>query len=148
MECFQTAGSSEPLAQGRGTEPLQFNERRSSGLNRGIGWESVHVAIDDASRIGLADVAKDERGDTVTALLKTTVERYRQQGIRVQRVMTNNGPAYLSRAFRAASAELGIRQLRTKPYTPRTNGKAERFIQTCLRAWAYASAYQSSAQRT
>jgi transposase InsO family protein len=75
-------------------------------------------------------------GDTATALLKRTVEHYRQRGIRVQRVMTDNGSPYLSTAFREACAQLGIRHLRTKPYTPRTNGKAERFIQTALREWA------------
>jgi transposase InsO family protein len=116
--------------------------------NRGIGWDFVHVAIDDASRIALADVAADECGNTATALLRRTVERYRQQGIRVQRVMTDNGSPYVSLAFRDACAELGIRHLRTRPYTPKTNGKAERFIQTCLREWAYAAAYQSSDQRT
>ena len=122
--------------------------RRSDRLNRGIGWDFVHVAIDDASRLARAEVAHDERAPTVSELLRGTVEHYRRQGIRVQRVMTDNGPAYLSRAFRATCQELGIRHLRTKPYTPRTNGKAERFIQTALREWAYAAAYDSSQQRT
>ena len=122
--------------------------RDTNRRSRGIGWDFVHVAIDDASRIALADVAKDECGDTATALLRRTVERYRLQGIRVQRVMTDNGSPYRSNAFRAACTQLGIRHLRTKPYTPKTNGKAERFIQTCLREWAYASAYQNSEQRT
>ena len=116
--------------------------------NRGIGWDFVHVAIDDASRIALADVAPDEHGHTATSLFRATVDHYRRRGIRVQRVMTDNGPAYRSRAFRSACHELGIRHLRTKPYTPRTNGKAERFIQTALREWAYATAYRTSAQRT
>ncbi len=122
---------------------------RSNRLrNRGIGWDYVHVAIDDASRLALAEVAGDECGDTATALFRATVERYRRHGIRVQRVMTDNGSPYLSRAFAAACRELGVRHMRTKPYTPRTNGKAERFIQTALREWAYACAYQSSEQRT
>ncbi|HLQ12728.1 MAG TPA: IS481 family transposase [Steroidobacteraceae bacterium] len=123
-------------------------DRRSALRNRGIGWDYVHVAIDDASRIALAEVAADERGDTATALLMRTVERYRAQGVGVQRVMTDNGSPYLSKAFAAACRQLGIRHLRTKPYTPRTNGKAERFIQTALREWAYASPYLSSEQRT
>lgn len=122
---------------------------RSNWLrNRGIGWDFVHVAIDDASRIALADVAPDELGDTASSLFRATVEHYRRRGIRVQRVMTDNGAAYRSTAFRLACHQLGIRHLRTKPYTPRTNGKAERFIQTALREWAYATAYRSSAQRT
>jgi transposase InsO family protein len=122
---------------------------RSNGLrNRGIGWDFVHVAIDDASRLAVGQIAPDELGDTATALLHDTVEHYRRQGIRVQRVMTDNGSPYMSKAFRNACQRLGIRHLRTKPYTPRTNGKAERFIQTALREWAYASAYRSSAQRT
>lgn len=116
--------------------------------NRGIGWDFVHVAIDDASRIALADVAPDEYGHTASRLFRATVDHYRRRGIRVQRVMTDNGAAYRSRAFRAVCHELGVRHLRTKPYTPRTNGKAERFIQTALREWAYASAYQTSARRT
>lgn len=116
--------------------------------NPGIGWDFVHVAIDDASRIALADVAEDEYGLTASRLFRTTVDRYRRRGIRVQGVMTDNGAAYRSRAFRAVCHELGVRHLRTKPYTPRTNGKAERFIQTALREWAYATAYRSSAQRT
>jgi transposase InsO family protein len=122
---------------------------RSNWLrNRGIGWDFVHVAIDDASRIALADVAPDEHGDTATTLFRATVEHYRRRGVRVERVMTDNGPAYRSTDFKLACQQLGIRHLRTKPYTPRTNGKAERFIQTALREWAYATAYRSSAQRT
>lgn len=121
---------------------------RSVNRNRGIGWDYVHVAIDDASRLAVAHVAEDEKGDTATALLKRTVEHYRQRGIQVQRVMTDNGSPYLSTAFKQACAQLGIRHLRTQPYTPRTNGKAERFIQTALREWAYAAAYQSSHRRT
>ena len=123
-------------------------QRRGGYRTRGIGWDFVHVAIDDASRLAVAHVAEDEKGDTATALLKRTVEHYRQRGIRVQRVMTDNGSPYMSTAFKQACQHLGIRHLRTRPYTPRTNGKAERFIQTALREWAYASAYRSSTQRT
>ncbi len=116
--------------------------------NQGIGWDFVHVAIDDASRLAIADVVADEKGLTATQLLEKTVAEYERRGVRVQRIMTDNGAAYRSDAFREACRRLQIRHLRTKPYTPRTNGKAERFIQTCLREWAYAEAYESSDQRS
>ena len=116
--------------------------------NRGIGWDFVHVAIDDASRVTLASVAENECADTACSFLKSTVEHFRERGVQVQRVMTDNGSAYRSHAFRLTCQQLRIRHLRTKPFTPRTNGKAERVIQTCLREWAYAEAYTSSAQRT
>jgi transposase InsO family protein len=112
------------------------------------GWEFVHVAIDDHSRLALASVASDEKGDTATAFLTAAVNHFRERGVRIQRVMTDNGGAYISCSFRDACKRLRIRHLRTKPYTPRTNGKAERFIQTCLREWAYAEAYSTSEQRT
>ena len=112
------------------------------------GWEFVHVAIDDHSRLALASVASDEKGDTATAFLKAAVNHFRERGVRIERVMTDNGSAYVSYAFRDACTRPRIRHLRTKPYTPRTNGKAERFIQTCLREWAYAEAYTTSAART
>jgi transposase InsO family protein len=114
----------------------------------GAGWDFVHVAIDDASRLALASVGFDECGHTATAFLEAAVEHFQQRGVRVERVMTDNGSAYRSYVFRQACHKLGVRHLRTKPYTPRTNGKAERFIQTCLREWAYAEAYSSSDQRT
>jgi transposase InsO family protein len=122
------------------------DRRHSRG--RGVGWDFVHVAIDDASRLALASVAGDERRATACAFLRATVAHWRERGVHIERVMTDNGSAYQSHAFRDACRELGIRHLRTKPYTPRTNGKAERFIQTCLREWAYAEAYPTSAQRT
>jgi transposase InsO family protein len=122
--------------------------RSGQTRNRGIGWDFVHVAIDDASRVALASIAANERGDTASTFLTATVEHFRQRGVHIERVMTDNGPAYLSHAFRDSCQRLGIRHLRTKPFTPRTNGKAERFIQTCLREWAYAEAYTSSAART
>jgi transposase InsO family protein len=121
---------------------------RSNALrNRGIGWDFVHVAIDDASRVARASIAADECGQTASQFLRATVEHFQQHGIRIERVMTDNGSPYLSHAFRNTCQQLGIRHLRTKPYTPRTNGKAERFIQTSLREWAYAQAYTSSRQR-
>jgi transposase InsO family protein len=114
---------------------------------RGIGWEFVHVAIDDHSRTSLATMAEDERQGSAVTFLEQAVAHYRQHGVQVQRVMTDNGSAYLSRAFAAACRRLGVRHVRTRPYTPRTNGKAERFIQTALREWAYATTYQTSQQR-
>ena len=123
-------------------------DRIRSRRNYGIGWDFVHVAIDDASRVALGSVAADEAPSTASTLLRAVVEHYRKLGVRVQRVMTDNGNPYLSRLFKATCLELGVRHLRTKPYTPRTNGKAERFIQTALREWAYAEPYLSSAART
>lgn len=119
-----------------------------SGSYGKAGWEFVHVAIDDHSRVAFVSVAANECGDTATAFLESAVAHFQQRGVRIERVMTDNGPAYLSHAFRNACCKHCIRHLRTKPYTPRTNGKAERFIQTCLREWAYAEAYLTSEQRT
>jgi transposase InsO family protein len=125
---------------------------RITGIRSGSfgkpGWEFVHVAIDDASRVALASVAANEKGDTATVFLEAAVAHFAQRGVRIQRVMTDNGSGYLSHAFRDACHRLQIRHVRTRPYTPRTNGKAERFIQTCLREWAYAEAYPTSEQRT
>lgn len=121
---------------------------RYDARHRGIGWDFVHVAIDDHSRVSLATVAPDETHVSAVAFLKQTVDHYRQRGVRVKRVMTDNGSAYVSKAFAAACQHLQLRHIRTKPYTPRTNGKAERFIQSALREWAYGVTYQSSAQRT
>jgi len=114
---------------------------------RGIGWEFVHVAIDDHARTSPATMAEDERQESAVAFLEQVVAHYLQHGVHVQRVMTDNGAAYRSRAFVAACRRLGVRQLYTKPYAPQTNGKAERFIQTALREWAYAATYQTSQQR-
>ncbi len=116
--------------------------------NRGIGWEFVHVAIDDYSRVSLVAVAGDERKESVAAFLEQVVEYYRQRGVTVQRVMTDNGASYLSTPFAEVCKRHGIKHIRTRPYTPKTNGKAERFIQTALREWAYAATYQTSKQRT
>jgi transposase InsO family protein len=123
------------------------NRRRHIGT-RGIGWDVVHVAIDDASRVAVASVTEDECGITASRFLKSTVEHFAKRGVRIERVMTDNGSPYVSYAFRDTCQQLGIKHLRTKPFTPRTNGKAERFIQTSLREWAYAEAYLSSGQRT
>ena len=122
------------------------SNRRSRG--EGLGWEFVHVAIDDASRIAFAKVMTSERKRSATAFLKAALAYYDSLGIKVERVMTDNGSCYKSSAFRRLCKRLGLKHIRTKPYTPKTNGKAERFIQTCLREWAYAQAYHHSRQRT
>ena len=115
--------------------------------NRGVGWEYVHVCIDDHSRIAFTGIFPNEKAVSAIAFLKAAVAYYAGLGVTVERVMTDNGPCYKSHAFAAACRDLGLRHLRTKPYTPRTNGKAERFIKTALNEWAYARAYDNSVQR-
>jgi transposase InsO family protein len=122
-------------------------DRTGQSNNRGVGWEFVHVCIDDASRIAFSQIKPDERKRSAVAFLKAAVAYYASLGIIVERVMTDNGSCYRSFAFRNACRRLGLKHIRTKPYTPKTNGKAERFIQTCLREWAYARAYLNSSQR-
>jgi transposase InsO family protein len=115
---------------------------------RGVGWEYLHVAIDDASRLAYTELLLDERGATCAGFLSRAAAWFASLGVRIERVMTDNAFAYTkSRRFRAAMAKLGARHLTTKPYRPRTNGKAERFIQTALREWLYAKPYASSAAR-
>lgn len=115
---------------------------------RGAGWEFLHVCVDDCTRLAYAEVLADERTPTVIAFLERAVAHLAALGIRVQRLMTDNGPAYRSHLHAAACRRMGIRHLFTRPYRPRTNGKVERLIQTLLREWAYAAAYPTSAART
>ena len=122
-------------------------DRTGQSNSRGVGWEFVHVAIDDASRIAFSRVMKTERKGCAITFLKAAIAYYASLGITVERVMTDNGSCYKAFAFRRACKRLGLRHIRTRPYTPRTNGKAERFIQTALREWAYARAYHTSRQR-
>jgi transposase InsO family protein len=122
-------------------------DRTGQSNSRGVGWEFVHVAIDDASRIAFSRIMKTERKACAIAFLKAAVAYYKSLGITVERVMTDNGSCYKAGPFRRACKRLGLRHIYTKPYTPRTNGKAERFIQTALREWAYARAYDTSQQR-
>ena len=124
--------------------------RYPGAVNRhhGIGWEFVHVCIDDTSRIAFVQVLVDQRKERLQ--LPSWRPRsliFAKLGVRIERVMTDNGSCYRSKMFRAACKRLGLRQIFTRPYTPKTNGKAERFIQTALREWAYARAYQNSDQR-
>ena len=122
------------------------SNRRARG--KGLGWEYVHVCVDDASRVAFVQVMPSEKKECSVAFLKAAVAYYQSLGIKVERVMTDNGSCYKANDFRDICRDLALRHLRTKPYTPKTNGKAERFIQTALREWAYASAYRHSDDRT
>ena len=115
---------------------------------RGIGWEAVHVAVDDCTRLSYAEVLPDEMQATTAGFLRRALRHFARRGIPVARIMTDNGSAYRSRVFGAVVAAHQLRHLRTRPYTPRTNGKAERFIRTLLAEWAYAQAYRTSLART
>jgi len=114
----------------------------------GAGWEFAHVAIDDHSRAGFVQVLKDERKESAVAFLQAAVAHYAALGVKIERLLTDNGSAYRSKLFRKACEALSIKHTYTRPYRPQTNGKAERFIQTCLREWAYVRSYDSSQQRT
>lgn len=122
-------------------------DRASHVKTRGSGWEFVHVCIDDFTRLAYVEVLEDELGVTAAAFLQRAADWFAAQGVTVERVMTDNGACYKSLAFAAALAELGAKHSRTRPYTPRTNGKAERFIQTLMREWAYARPFTSSYRR-
>ena len=114
---------------------------------RGAGWEFVHVAIDDHARLAYAEILADERQASAVAFLEHALAWFQRLGVTVERIMTDNGAAYRARTFAAACHRHGLRHLFTRPYTPRTNGKAERFIQTALREWSYATSYATSDQR-
>jgi transposase InsO family protein len=116
-------------------------------LCKGAGWEYVHVAIDDASRIAFARIMPDETKHSAIAFLQSAADYFRALGIEPQAIMSDNGACYVSKLFAQSRQALGLRHLFTRPYTPRTNGKAERFIQTSLREWAYARTYQHSTVR-
>ena len=120
-------------------------QRSRSGPDKG--WDYLHIAIDDASRVAYAQLLPDEGADCTVAFLRAAVAYYAGLNVRIKAVYTDNARAYRGRAFAAACAQLGLAHHYTKPYTPRTNGKAERFIQTALREWAYARAYHHSYQR-
>jgi len=121
--------------------------RIGQSKNRGIGWDYVHVCIDDASRVAYVEVLPDEKGETTASFLRRAVAWYGSLGITAKRVLTDNGSGYISIAFRQQCARSRLQHRRTRPYTPRTNGKAERFIQTLLRECAYAIPFVSSGQR-
>jgi transposase InsO family protein len=113
-----------------------------------IGWDCIHIAIDDATRLAYAEVLADEKAETAVAFLQRAIAFYARHGITVQRAITDNGSPYISRAHAIACRQLGLKHLRTRPYRPQTNGKAERFIRTMLEGWAYNNIYGSSQERT
>ncbi|MGH3028436.1 MAG: IS481 family transposase [Gaiellaceae bacterium] len=123
-------------------------DRSQKGRHTRLGWSVVHVAIDDHSRLAYVEELADERPETAVAFLRRALEFYAAYGITVRRVMTDNGNPYRSRAFPAELASRGIRHIRTRPYTPRTNGKAEAMVKILLNGWAYARAYRSDVQRS
>ncbi len=127
-------------------------DRRSRKLTTNglgvAGWEFCHVCVDDATRLAYVEVLEDERSGTAIGFLRRALDWFGSMGITVERVMTDNGPAYISHAHARACRELGLRHIRTRPYRPRTNGKAERFIQTLQNRWAYGALYATSAERT
>ena len=125
----------------------RVNADRST-RSRGVGWEFVHVAVDDATRLAYVEVLDDERGPTAAGFLRRAVAFFRRYGIRVERVLTDNGSCYRAVVHALACRTLGIRHLRTRPYRPRTNGKAERCIRTLIDGWAYGAVYRTSAERS
>lgn len=124
----------------------RITRQRSFGSKK-QGFEFVYVATDDFTRLSYVDILADERSETASTFLKGAVEWFAQKNVQVERVMTDNGSAFVAREFAATCESLKVRHKRTRPYTPRTNGKAERFIQTLLREWAYRFSYNSSEER-
>jgi transposase InsO family protein len=120
---------------------------RRQDRSRGAGWEYVHVCIDDHTRLAYAEVLPDERKETAAGFLERAVEWLRERGVWSERVLSDNGSCYCSKLWRRTCERLGLKASRTRPYTPRTNGKAERFIQTLTRGWAYGKPYTSSGYR-
>ena len=125
----------------------RFTGRGPGTHNLGRGWDFLHVCVDDASRLAYTEILPSEGQHDATAFLLRATAWLGRHGVAVERVMTDNGSAYRSRLFADALRQIGARHVRTRPYTPRTNGKAERFIQTTLREWAYARPYGSSDER-
>lgn len=136
----------KPLMRIRGIGHRIHGDRRR--MTRGIGQEYVHVAIDDATRVAFVEVRRSQRRHACEQFLRRALQWFARRGIRVRRILTDNGAGYRSDVFARACRAWCVRHKRTRPYTPRTNGKAERFIQTLLREWAYRWPYESSAVRT
>jgi transposase InsO family protein len=122
-------------------------DSRRRGRRPHPGWEALHVAVDDHSRLAFTQILPDQKADTTIAFLRQAVEFFARHGIRVRALLTDNGSSYRSHQFRRACQQLGLQHSRTRPYSPQTNGKAERFIQTALREWAYATHWRDSTER-
>jgi transposase InsO family protein len=134
---------------GAGSSPYNPEYTDAAGTTRNtVGWEFVHVAVDDHSRLAYAEVLNDEKATTAIAFLQRAIAFYRRHGIDVERVLTDNGSCYRATLHALACRRLRIRHLRSRPYRPQTNGKAERFIRTLLNGWAYGAIYASSTERT
>jgi transposase InsO family protein len=132
---------------GRFNTPGHRVTGRGHGRSLKAGWEFVHIAIDDTSRLAYVEILPDETAASCVAFLRRAICWFAAHGVTVERVMTDNGSGYRSHLHRQVTTQLGVKHLRTRPYRPRTNGKAERFIQTLLREWAYQQPYQSSLER-
>jgi transposase InsO family protein len=141
-------GAGKRMTGGISRNPSRYRTGADGVQRQIVGWDYVHIAIDDCTRLAYAEVLVDEKASTAIAFLARAVEFYRRHGITVERVMTDNGSAYRSAVHALACRTLGIRHLRTRPYRPQTNGKAERFIQTMLRGWAYCAIYGTNRERT
>ncbi len=122
-------------------------DRTGQSNTRGVGWEYVHLAIDDHSRLAYSEIRPDEKRGSCLRFLFNALRFFRGLGVKIERVMTDNGSGFRSRRYAKAMRRLRVKHPRTKPYTPKTNGKAERFVQTSLREWAYARAYNTSEER-
>ncbi len=131
----------------RGAGHRATGKRGPGRRSRGAGWEFVHICVDDATRLAYVELLPDERAATCIGFLRRALRFYAARGIRVERLMTDNGSAYRSKLHAIACRTLRIKHIRTRPYRPRTNGKAERFIRTLLAGWAYGAIYGSSAER-
>ena len=140
------AGAGHRVTGRRRANPTKTNA--AGQRERQVGWECVHVAIDDATRLAYAEVLADEKAATSVAFLTRALAFYAAHGIHVEQVMTDNGSPYVSTRHAIACRVLGVRHLRTRPYRPQTNGKAERFIRTMLGGWAYGAIYRNSRERT
>jgi transposase InsO family protein len=142
-------GGAGKRVRGGQRSPYNRQEKDRAGVRRNtVGWEFVHVCVDDATRLAYVEVLADEKGVTAAGFLRRAVRWFKGMGIVVERVLSDNGSCYRSEVHARACAELGMRHLLTRPYRPRTNGKAERFIQTLTNRWAYGAIYGSSAERT
>jgi transposase InsO family protein len=144
-----TGGAGKRITGGSGRNPRRLRTDAAGVRRNSRGWEAVHIAIDDATRLAYAEVLADEKATTSIAFLQRAIAFYARHGITVERILTDNGSPYRATVHAVACHALGIRHLRTRPYRPQTNGKAERFIRTMLGGWAYNGlTYGSSAERT